>query len=184
VLALAAGHVTTGLFKLLGGAAVGLVAVSPIAGHSLRRLLADAALVALSANLGNLLDRAPGRVGKAGLTAFGVLAVASGGAPALSAVAVLAGATGALLVDDLHEQLMLGDAGANPVGAALGLGVVMVAGPGVRDAALVAVALLNVLGEVVSFSRLIDAVPPLRAIDRAGTRPHRRDRGPSGRPSG
>src|SRR5205085_11721994 len=67
VLAVAAGRVTTGLFKLLGGAAVALVVVAPLAGDSLGRLLADASLIALAANLGNLLDRAPGRTTKASL---------------------------------------------------------------------------------------------------------------------
>ena len=43
-----------------------------------RRLLADAALVALAANLGNLLDRAPGRTIKVGLVAYVPLALAAG----------------------------------------------------------------------------------------------------------
>jgi hypothetical protein len=33
------------------------------------------------------------------------------------------------------------------------------------------VAALNVAGELLSFSRVIDAVPALRALDRAGRRP-------------
>jgi hypothetical protein len=33
------------------------------------------------------------------------------------------------------------------------------------------VAALNVAGELVSFSRVIDSVPPLRAVDQAGRRP-------------
>ena len=66
---------------------------------------------------------------------------------------------------------MLGDAGANVLGAVLGLGVVAACGPGARDVALVAVAAMNVAGEVVSFSRVIESFPPLRALDRAGRRP-------------
>ncbi len=65
---------------------------------------------------------------------------------------------------------MLGDAGSNVLGAVLGLGVVAACGPGARDVALVAVAGLNVAGELVSFSRVIDAVGPLRALDQAGRR--------------
>ena len=52
---------------------------------------------------------------------------------------------------------MLGDAGANPLGAVLGLAVVLAAAPGVRDVVLVALVALNVAGELVSFSRVIDA---------------------------
>ncbi|MCA1691406.1 MAG: hypothetical protein LC733_04075 [Actinobacteria bacterium] len=180
VLALAGGRVTTGLFKLLGGAAVALVVVSPVSAGpgegGVARLLADAALVALAANLGNLFDRAPGRAIKGGLVAFGVLAVASGADPVLAGVAVLAGAAAGLLFDDLREHLMLGDSGANPLGAALGLGVVLVAGPGVRNVTLAVLVVLNLLGEVVSFSRMIDAVAPLRAFDRAGASRERRQR--------
>lgn len=176
--ALANGRVTTGLFKLLGGAAVALVVVHPLVGDHLGRLLADAALVALAANLGNLLDRAPGRATKCGLAAFAVLAVLCSVRPALAGVAVVVGAALALLGDDLHERLMLGDAGANALGAALGFGAVVSTGPDTRTALLLAVLALNALGEVVSFSRVIEAVGLLRAFDQIG-RPHSRRASPS-----
>ncbi|MGH9182079.1 MAG: hypothetical protein ACRDY5_10235, partial [Acidimicrobiales bacterium] len=163
--ALAAGRLTTGAAKLVIGAAVAVVAVTPATGGSVARILADAALVALAANLANLLDRAPGRAGKAGLVGFAVLATATGRPPALVAVAVVAGAAAALLLDDLHEHLMLGDAGANVLGGTVGLGAVLVCAPATRNLVLVVVAALNLASEVVSFSRVIDAVPPLRALD-------------------
>jgi UDP-N-acetylmuramyl pentapeptide phosphotransferase/UDP-N-acetylglucosamine-1-phosphate transferase len=93
---------------------------------------------------------------------------------------VLAGAVAALLLDDLRERLMLGDAGANPLGAALGLGVVLTTSATTRNVVLAVAVLLNVLGELVSFSRVIEAVPPLRAVDKLGrvpVRPRRRRRG-------
>lgn len=171
--ALASGQVTTGLFKLLGGAAVALVVVHPLVGDHLGRLLADAALVALAANLGNLLDRAPGRATKSGLAAFAVLAALGSVRPALAGVAVVVGAALALLGDELRERLMLGDAGANALGAALGFGAVASTGPATRTALLLAVLLLNAVGEVASFSRVIEAVGPLRRLDEAG-RPYSR----------
>lgn len=171
LVALSGGQITTGLFKLLGGAAVALVVVQPVAGDDLGRLLADAALVALAANVGNLLDRGPGRVSKVALAAFAVLAVGASMRPVLAGVAVVVGAAAALLGEDLRERLMLGDAGANPLGAALGLGVVLAAGPEARDITFLLVLVLNLLGEVVSFTRVIDAVPPLRALDRLGRLP-------------
>src|SRR5262249_4022465 len=61
VAALAHGRLTTGGVKLAGGAAVALVACAPFETSALRLIL-DAALVALAANLANLFDRAPGRV--------------------------------------------------------------------------------------------------------------------------
>ncbi len=169
--ALTQGRVTTGALKLFGGGVVALLVVAPIVGESPGRLLADAALVALSANLANLLDRAPGRTVKCGVGAFVVLAVAASQTWALSGAAVVVGAALGLLLDDLHERLMLGDAGSNVLGAVLGLGVVAACGTTARDCVLVGVAALNVAGELVSFSRVIDAVAPLRALDRAGRRP-------------
>jgi hypothetical protein len=38
----------------------------------------------------------------------------------------------------------------------------------------VIVIVLTILAEVVSFSKVIDRVPPLRALDRAGTTPERK----------
>ncbi|HZQ29333.1 MAG TPA: hypothetical protein VFA94_16680 [Acidimicrobiales bacterium] len=171
VLALLRGRLTTGGAKLVGGLALAAAAVataSPDSSSSLGRLAADAALVALAANLGNLLDRGPGRATKCSLVAFVALAVATRSAYAVAPVAAVVGAAAALLLDDLHERLMLGDTGANVLGGALGLGVVLACAPGIRLVVLVAVAVLNVLSEVVSFSRVIAAVPPLRALDNLG----------------
>ena len=167
-----AGPAHTGAVKLFGGAAVAVVAV-----HAARpstgvgRLLADGALVALAANLGNLLDRAPGRTTKVALLALVALVVAVGAEPELAGVALVVGAGAGLLPADLGERLMLGDAGANVLGAVLGLGVVVTCGPTARTAVLVVVALLNLVSEQVSFSRVIAAVPPLRALDRWGRLP-------------
>ncbi len=159
---------TWGIFATAGCAA----AVVPclLARTDRRRLLADAALVALAANLGNLFDRAPGRAIKVGMVSFLVLAVATTGAVALTGVAVVVGAAAALFVDDMHERLMLGDAGANVLGGVLGCGVVLTCPPATRLAALLVVAFLNLASEVVSFSRVIDAVPPLRFLDHLGRR--------------
>jgi len=169
--ALAKGRVTTGALKLVGGGMLALLVVAPVVGESPGRLLADAALVALCANLANLLDRAPGRTVKGGVVAFVVLAFAARRPEALSGAAVVVGAALGLLLDDLHERLMLGDAGSNVLGAVLGLAVVAACGTGARNVVLVGVVALNVAGELISFSRVIDAVPPLRALDRAGRLP-------------
>lgn len=168
VVALLRGRLTTGCLKLVGGVAVALIAVAPFSGSDAGRVLMDGALVALAANLGNLFDRGPGRTGKVGVVAFGVLAVATMAPSGLTGPAVVVGAALALLLDDLHERLMLGDAGANVLGGVVGLGMVTVCAPATRTTALVVVAALNLVSEVVSFSRVIDAVPPLRALDRAG----------------
>lgn len=161
------GRVTTGMAKLVAGGAVAVVAVV-VAGDARRGLLTDAALVALAANLGNLFDRAPGRTTKVGLLAFVALVAAVGLEPALRPVAVVVGASLSLLLDDLHERVMLGDTGSNVLGAALGLGVVIGCGGLTRLVVLGVLVVLNLASEWVSFSKVIDAVPPLRFFDRMG----------------
>jgi UDP-N-acetylmuramyl pentapeptide phosphotransferase/UDP-N-acetylglucosamine-1-phosphate transferase len=170
--ALSKGRLTTGGAKIVGGAAVAALAVAmATTPDSAARLLIDAAVVALAANLGNLLDRAPGRAGKSAIVAFVVLAVATKASRSLSEVAVLIGGMAGLLLDDLHERVMLGDTGSNALGAALGLGLVLTATPTVRLVALVALLAANGVSEVVSFSQVIEATPPLRALDAIGRRP-------------
>jgi hypothetical protein len=171
VLSLLRGRMTTGGAKLLGGLAVALIAVAASSGASsasVARLLVDGAVVALAANLGNLFDRGPGRAGKVALIGFVALALATRLAGSVAPVAVVVGAAGALLLDDLHERLMLGDTGANVLGGVVGLGVVLACPPAARVVALVVLAALNLASEAVSFSRVIEAVPPLRAFDRWG----------------
>jgi UDP-N-acetylmuramyl pentapeptide phosphotransferase/UDP-N-acetylglucosamine-1-phosphate transferase len=165
---LAHGRLTTGGTKLFGGAALGVVAAAPLADGDFGQLVADGALIALAANLANLFDRRPGRVVKVSLLAGLVLVAAVGLEPQLAGVALAVGAAAGLLVPDLRERLMLGDSGANVLGAVLGLGVLLTCSPGVRLVVLVVVLALNLVSEVVSFSRVIDRVAPLRALDRLG----------------
>lgn len=169
--ALAGRHLTTGAVKLFGGGAVALLVASTVSDERPARLLADAALIALSANLANLLDRAPGRVGKAALAAAVPIGLVVGLDERLVGPVVVLGAMVALLGPDLREQLMLGDTGANVVGATLGLAVVMTAAASTRSIVLAVVLGLNLLSERVSFSKVIERTPPLRALDRLGRAP-------------
>jgi UDP-N-acetylmuramyl pentapeptide phosphotransferase/UDP-N-acetylglucosamine-1-phosphate transferase len=168
VTALARGRLTAGSLKMVAGPAVALIVVAPMADDSAVRLLLDGALVALAANLANLFDRAPGRAAKLTLVMAAVTVACGAAAPDLLGLCVVAGAALALLVPDLRERMMLGDAGANPLGATLGLAVVLVFAPMTRNWVLVVLLALNLLSERVSFSRVIDRVAPLRALDLLG----------------
>jgi UDP-N-acetylmuramyl pentapeptide phosphotransferase/UDP-N-acetylglucosamine-1-phosphate transferase len=170
VRALARGRLTAGSLKMVAGPAVAIIVVFPVATDSTVRLLLDGALVALAANLANLLDRAPGRVVKVSLLATVAIVAATLADPATMGAVVVAGATSALLVGDLRERLMLGDAGANPIGAALGLAVVLSCAPLTRTCVMVVLLVLNLLSERFSFSSVIDRVAPLRGLDRWGRR--------------
>lgn len=166
--ALWTGRLTTGGLKLFGGGAVAAVVVAPMAAGSLRHLLVGALLVALSANLGNLFDRAPGRCIKVGLVVYAPLAIVAGSGAAGVAAAPLAGAAFGLLGDDLHERVMLGDAGANALGAGLGLAAVFTLGLGAQMLCLAGVAALNLASEWVSFSSVIERMSLLRFFDHWG----------------
>lgn len=168
VAALARGKLTAGSLKMVAGPAVAIIVVAPVSNDSAVRLLLDGALVALAANLANLFDRAPGRVTKVALVCAAVLVGVTAAAPELLGLTVVAGAAAALLVPDLRERMMLGDAGANPLGATLGLATVLTVAPVARTWVMVALLALNLVSERVSFSRVIDRVAPLRALDRMG----------------
>lgn len=171
VRALFRGEITTGFLKLFGGAGVAVVLVATPGFATGRRLLVDAVLIALAANLGNLLDRAPGRVIKAGALAYIPLAVVLGGGAVGVAIAPAMGAAFGLFIPDVRERLMLGDAGANVIGAVLGLGVVLGRGTTTRTAALIVLVIANVAAELVSFSAIIDRFRFLRAFDHLGRAP-------------
>lgn len=175
--ALSRGELTAGSLKMLAGPAVALVVASRTAGSSLGHLLLHGALIALSANLANLFDRAPGRVTKVATAALVGLGVATAFAyrdggprllPALAGASTMLGASWGLMRAELREELMLGDAGANPLGAALGLAVVMTQSSKVQIVVLVVLVVLNLVSERVSFSRVIRGLGPLRFIDDLG----------------
>jgi hypothetical protein len=153
--------------RVAGGQGVLLPAARPL--HRLPTL-ADAVLttglVAGTANLVNLLDLRPGRAAKAA-----VLAAAAGlGGPSGALVAGPLGAGLAVLPADLGERVMLGDCGANAVGALLGLRLAAVPRRPARAGALAVVAGLTLASERVSFTRVIEATPVLRELDRLGRR--------------
>jgi len=161
--ALRHGQVTSGTIKIVGIGACSVLASflldGPASRCRRRESLLGGAVVAVSANLLNLLDLRPGRALKAGAAAAILL-----GQPGP------AGAAAALMPADLAERTMLGDAGANALGAVLGLALAQ-RYPSRRLPVLVALTAVTGASELVSYSRVIDAVAPLRWLDQAGRRP-------------
>ncbi len=172
--ALRRGEVTSGVVKLAGISTAAVAAAlladgragSPPANH-VDRLL-SAGLVAGGANLVNLLDLRPGRAIKAAVLAGGLLAAVPGGAAA--ATPALAAAV-ALLPEDIGEQAMLGDAGANALGALLGAAAATTLPRRGKVVALAAVVGLTAASEFVSFTQVIERTGPLRWLDQLGRRP-------------
>jgi hypothetical protein len=165
--ALRRGQVTTGTAKLIGGASLALT-IAALAGARHGQLLVDAGLIALASNLANLLDVRPGRSAKYAVVGYIPVAVLCGTDTLGVAIAPVFGALLACLPDELREHYMLGDTGADPIGAVLGLAVVLEVSPGARVVVAIVLLALNLLSEVVSFSRVIERVGPLRAFDRLG----------------
>jgi hypothetical protein len=128
----------------------------------------NAGLVAGSANLVNLFDLRPGRAIKVSLLAG--LALGFSGPRARAAAAAPTGAAAALLPEDLGERAMLGDSGANAIGAMLGVAAASLP-RGSRLVTLGAVAALTAASEKISFTGVIARTPTLNWLDMLGRRP-------------
>lgn len=172
--ALARGQVTTGVVKIAmigsGALASGAALNKASSGSRLTWLgqtLASGVGIAAWANVHNLLDLRPGRALKvAALVSLSQL-------PSATAARQLAGAglavAAAGLPADLGERHMLGDTGANALGALVGGCLVCHRAPAPALAALSGTALV-LASEKVSFSQVIARTPVLAALDSAGRR--------------
>lgn len=160
------GRISTGMVKVAGLGAAALLASRSLAGAPLDRLV-SAGVIAGTANLVNLFDLRPGRALKFGLLLG--LPVVPG--PAGAVLAGPMGAAAALLPDDLRARIMLGDCGANALGAIVGLGLVAGTGRAARVGLLVALVALTAASERVSFTTVIERTPLLRDLDALGRLP-------------
>jgi hypothetical protein len=168
--AAAHGKVTTGLVKIVGIGATGLVAAA-LADRDRDDVaaldtLVGGAVVAGAANLANLLDLRPGRALK--VTVLASLPLLLGGGAAAPRAAAAAGAALGVLRPDLAGTAMLGDTGANAAGALVGTALLGSTGRRGRVAALVVLAGLTLASEQVSFTRVIESTPGLRELDAWG----------------
>ena len=184
VTALLKGRVSAGLVKVLGISSAGLASAALVDAVSDKRpkhLLArlwnigvSGGVIAGTANLINLFDLRPGRALKVVTLASAPLSrppgpnarntAASGANTALAVSAAAAAAMG----DDLEGKTMLGDCGANALGALLGLSYIARTGPVGRHVALFGVAALIGASERVSFTKVIADTPVLRELDDMG----------------
>ncbi len=163
------GRITTGLVKAAGGGVVGLGAAAALGLRGIWIAVAGT-IVALSANIANLLDVRPGRAVKLWLPA--ALALVTAGLPGRSERLVLTLLGGVLVfaVYEMREQVMLGDTGAGLLGVVAGVATVAAAGRPTLVLVLLVLVLFTGASEIVSFSRVIEAVRPLRWVDELGRR--------------
>jgi len=171
--ALAHGQLTSGTVKIIGIGMGALAAATVLAGGRrssapgrlldvLIDVLIDAAAVAGTANLVNLLDLRPGRAVKAA----GLLALPGLGHGSAAALGAAAGAAPV----DLTAVGMLGDCGANALGAATATAAMAALPRPVRVVWLAGIAALNLASERVSFTEVIARTPWLERLDRLGRR--------------
>jgi len=177
--ALQQGRVTTGLVKLVGISSAALVASAVATGFGRRGAPAEAVpgwaeravdvagsgvLIAATANLVNLFDLRPGRALKlVGLVCAPLAAAAPGPSGRVAGAAL--GAVVASWEGDLGEETMLGDAGANALGALTGTALALLGSARARAVATGTAVGLVLLSEKVSFSRVIATTPGLRELD-------------------
>lgn len=163
------GRPTTGILKLLVGAAAGIGLAAWLGGGPVR-VSAAAVVIVLSVNLWNVLDVVPGRALKWGIVVLAAVLPAALDRPAAGLLAAGLGAALGVLPFDLRERGMLGDAGSNPLGLLAGLGLAVALPTPWLVVAAAAAAFVQVVAETVTISRVVEAVPPLRWFDRLGRR--------------
>jgi len=173
--ALLAGEFSTGALKALGSLALALYVLQGTTDGVGDYLLAVALLV-LTTNLFNLFDLRPGRSAKTFLL-LGVLlsAIAWHGrfpeAADLVPLWIVGPLAAPILVIgffDLKERTMLGDVGANLIGAVAGLWLIYAFDATGQAIALAIVLAITIYGEFRSLNSLIERVPLLRQIDSLG----------------
>lgn len=166
------GRITTGFAKIIiigaaGGISALLLSPGEIKGSGalarLLRLGVRSVGIAGWANVINLLDLRPGRAIKASAIVL-VPAIGRGSGAVISACAGVLG-------EDLGGRTMLGDTGANALGAAIGWIGATSSAP-VRIICAASAVGLTIASEKISFSRVINDVPALRAFDMWGRPAH------------
>ncbi|HEY3415855.1 MAG TPA: glycosyltransferase [Armatimonadota bacterium] len=179
VRALLQGKLTTGGVKLLGGGLLALAMAWHLADHDPLRLAAvpvAALLIALSANALNLFDLRPGRALKlfwlGTVLLLGFLlpdALFGAGQPYLPYTLLLLLLASLLYAPlDFAGMMMLGDTGANALGAFLGTCLAVTAPLPVQGALVAVLIGLHLYTERISLTRLIERVPWLRWLDALG----------------
>jgi UDP-GlcNAc:undecaprenyl-phosphate/decaprenyl-phosphate GlcNAc-1-phosphate transferase len=161
------GELSTGALKAAGSLGLALLAMGFEDFSKARWILAVAVLV-LATNAFNLLDLRPGRAIKAfvllgaGLTLGSLDARPLWSLGLFVAPALVAGAY------DLRERAMLGDTGANVLGALAGLWLVLTLSQAGQLIALALLVAITLYGELRSISALVERTPGLRALDSWG----------------
>jgi UDP-GlcNAc:undecaprenyl-phosphate/decaprenyl-phosphate GlcNAc-1-phosphate transferase len=171
--ALVRGELSTGALKAFGSLGLALL-TAHVAGLGLGLPLSDgrwllaAAVLVLATNAFNLLDLRPGRATKAFVLLGAGLTIGSAKVAPLWALGLFAAPALVAGAYDLRERAMLGDTGANLLGALAGLWLVLTLSTAGQIVALALLAIVTVYGEFRSISAFIERTPGLRQLDSLG----------------
>jgi UDP-GlcNAc:undecaprenyl-phosphate GlcNAc-1-phosphate transferase len=161
------GELSTGVLKATGSLALALL-VTGFANISTGRWLLAAGVLVLATNLFNLLDLRPGRSIKALVLLGGGLTIGAADVRPLWTLGLFAAPALVAGAYDLRERTMLGDTGANLLGALAGLWLVLTLSGTGQLVALALLAAITVYGEFRSISGFIERTPGLRELDSLG----------------
>jgi UDP-GlcNAc:undecaprenyl-phosphate GlcNAc-1-phosphate transferase len=161
------GELSTGVLKAGGSLGLALLAMSYLGLSNGRWLLAAGVLV-LATNVFNLLDLRPGRSTKAFVLLGAGLTIGASEVRPLWALGLFAAPALVAGLYDLRERAMLGDTGANLLGALAGLWLVLTLSGTGQVVALALLAGITLYGELRSISSLIERTPLLRQLDSLG----------------
>jgi len=169
------GHMTTGFIKASTGfLAAGIASMQTSAG--IPELMLNTLVIALGSNTLNLFDLRPGRAIKVYiLAALLLLFVALPDITDVLPLLALLIAVFAFSSYDLKEICMLGDTGANVLGATLGFYSILLLGTGARLAIAAVLTVINLAAEKISISSLINNSRFLSYLDSLGRGDSSRD---------
>jgi len=161
------GELSTGVLKAAGSLGLALLTMD-YAGLSTGRWLLAVAVLVLATNALNLLDLRPGRAVKVFVLVGAGLTIGARELRPLWTLGLFVGPALIAGVYDLRERAMLGDTGANLLGALAGLWLVLTLSETGQLIALGLLVVVTVYGELRSISGLVQRVPLLRGLDSWG----------------
>lgn len=165
--ALLRGKMTTGGLKAAGGALIALFwALFLAAGWP--EIIVNTLLIALFANMLNLLDLRPGRAVKGFLFFFFLLVLLAAGKIDWVLLTPLLGAVLYYAHFDLKALTMMGDSGSNVLGLALGFVAAASLSFSIKIGVMFFLIFMHLLTEKYSLTQIIEDVPILRIIDQWG----------------
>jgi UDP-N-acetylmuramyl pentapeptide phosphotransferase/UDP-N-acetylglucosamine-1-phosphate transferase len=166
--ALLRGELSTGILKAVGSLSLAMLAMAALGYRSNWRWLLATAVLLLATNAFNLLDLRPGRAGKAFVLLGVGLSIGAASLRQLWTLGLFAAPALVAGLYDLRERAMLGDTGANLLGALAGLWLVLTLSATGQLIALILLAALTVYGELRSISGFVERTPGLRHLDSLG----------------